>query len=49
MSNQYSFECKFCGMDFGSDVIKLASHIGRVHDSPRGNHRKTDRLKNEMQ
>jgi len=35
MSNQYSFQCKFCGVDFGNDVIELAIHIGRAHDKPR--------------
>ncbi len=35
LSNQYTFQCKFCGKDYGSDVIELALHIGRVHDNPR--------------
>ena len=35
VSNTYKFQCKFCGEDFGDDVVELAVHIGRVHDSPR--------------
>jgi len=35
LSNQYKFECKFCGKDFDTDVVELALHIGRVHDIPR--------------
>ena len=35
LSNQYKFKCKFCGKDFGEDVVELALHIGRVHDVPR--------------
>jgi len=35
LSNQYKFECKFCGKDFDTDVVELALHIGRVHDKPR--------------
>ncbi len=35
LSNQYEFECKFCGKNYGLDVIKLAVHIGKVHDKPR--------------
>jgi len=35
LSNQYNFECKFCGKNYGMDVIELAVHIGRVHDKPR--------------
>ncbi len=35
LPNQYTFECKFCGKDFGTNVIGLALHIGRVHDKPR--------------
>ncbi|MDH3658173.1 MAG: hypothetical protein OEM77_08580 [Nitrosopumilus sp.] len=35
MSNQYTFDCRFCGKDFGSDVVELALHIGKIHDSPR--------------
>ena len=35
LSNQYKFECKFCGKNYGMDVIELAVHIGRVHDKPR--------------
>ena len=36
MSGQYAFDCKFCGMSFGDNVIELAVHIGKVHDTPRG-------------
>jgi len=35
LSNQYVFKCNFCGISFGNNVIKLALHIGRIHDSPR--------------
>ena len=35
MSNQYEFECPFCGEDFGSEVIDLAKHIGKEHDPSR--------------
>jgi len=35
LSNQYKFECKFCGKDFGIDVMKLAVHIGKIHDQQR--------------
>ena len=35
MSSQYKFQCAYCGLDFGSDVIELALHIGKVHDPPR--------------
>ena len=35
MSNEYRFECEFCGKDFGTDVMDLALHIGRIHDMPR--------------
>ena len=31
------FECNFCGTSFGTNVIELALHIGRIHDSPRSN------------
>jgi len=31
----YSFRCQFCDMEFGLDVINLALHIGRTHDTPR--------------
>lgn len=31
----YNFQCTFCGLDFGEDVIELALHIGREHDKPR--------------
>jgi len=35
LSNQYTFQCKLCGKNYGSDVIELALHIGRIHDKPR--------------
>jgi len=35
LSNQYIFHCKFCGAEFGSNVIELALHIGRTHDETR--------------
>jgi len=35
LPNQYKFKCKFCGKDYGTDVIELALHIGKVHDNPR--------------
>ncbi len=35
MSNEYKFECEFCGKDFGAEVVELALHIGRMHDRPR--------------
>jgi len=35
LSSQYKFECKFCGKEYGTDVVELALHIGRVHDKPR--------------
>jgi len=25
----------FCGKEYGTDVVELALHIGRVHDQPR--------------
>lgn len=34
MSNTYEFECMFCKMNFGSNVIKLAIHIRDIHDIP---------------
>ena len=34
MSNNYNFECMFCKMNFGSNVIKLAKHIRDLHDLP---------------
>ena len=40
MSSQYNFECTICGLKFGSDVIELALHIGKVHDPPRAKIRK---------
>lgn len=45
MSNSYEFECTFCKMNFGSDVIKLAEHIRDSHDLL---NRKNSR-KNEVQ
>ncbi len=35
VSNQYEFQCPFCGEDFGSEVIDLAKHIGKEHDPSR--------------
>ncbi len=35
LSNQFKFECMFCGKDFGIDVMKLALHIGKIHDQAR--------------
>ena len=35
MSNQYEFDCIYCGKEFGDDVIELAIHIGKVHDPVR--------------
>jgi len=35
LSNQYSFQCMFCGKEYGEKVIELAIHIGKVHDKPR--------------
>ena len=35
MSNQFKFECQFCGEEFGKNVVNLALHIGKIHDSPR--------------
>lgn len=32
MPGHFDFHCKYCGKDFGDDVIKLAKHIGRRHD-----------------
>ena len=29
----YVFECQYCGMSFGSDVMRLAVHIGKEHDA----------------
>ena len=37
MSNQSMFECRFCGKEFGKNVIDLAIHIGRIHDKSRNN------------
>jgi len=28
----------FCGEEYGTDVVELALHIGRVHDQPRNLH-----------
>ena len=36
MPQRCRFECSFCGKDFGSDVMGLAVHIGRIHDRSRG-------------
>ena len=38
LSSQYKFECKFCGKEYGTEVVKLALHIGRVHDKTRNLH-----------
>ncbi len=35
MSTQYKFECRYCGKEYGDNVIELALHIGRVHDIAR--------------
>ncbi len=35
LSSQYSFQCMFCGKEYGEKVIDLAIHIGKVHDKPR--------------
>ena len=35
MEDQFDFQCRYCGRDFGGDVIKLARHIGRRHDPGR--------------
>ncbi len=35
LSNQYSFQCMFCGKEYGDKVIELAIHIGKVHDKQR--------------
>ena len=35
MSNQFKFECQFCGEEFDKNVVDLALHIGKIHDSPR--------------
>ncbi len=35
LSSQYEFKCMFCDKEYGSDVVELALHIGRVHDQPR--------------
>ena len=35
LSEPYTFKCLFCGKDFGSDVVGLAQHIGKVHDKER--------------
>ena len=37
MSESYIFECQFCGKNFGTDPMSLATHIGKSHDSPRKN------------
>jgi len=35
LSSQYEFKCTFCGKEYGTDVVELAIHIGRVHDQQR--------------
>ncbi len=35
LSNQFSFQCMFCGKEYGEKVIELAIHIGKVHDKQR--------------
>ena len=35
LSTEFKFECQFCGKEYGSDVVELALHIGRVHDKVR--------------
>ncbi len=35
LSNQYSFQCMFCGKEYDENVIELAIHIGKIHDKPR--------------
>ncbi len=35
LSSQYKFQCTFCGKEYGTDVVELAIHIGRVHDQQR--------------
>ena len=35
VASQFDFYCKYCGKNFGSDVIKLAKHIGKQHDQSR--------------
>ena len=37
LSNQHTFQCKFCGEDFGNSVVNLALHIGRNHDDANQN------------
>ena len=32
MPGRFDFQCRYCGKDFGNDVIKLAKHIGKRHD-----------------
>ena len=45
MVNQYVFECNFCGISFGTDVIKLALHIRKIHDVPRVQNKNSVTLK----
>lgn len=33
MYEKMTFQCTFCGKDFDDDVIKLAKHIGKIHDN----------------
>ena len=35
MSDQFEFDCMYCGKEFGCDVIELAVHIGKEHDPVR--------------
>jgi hypothetical protein len=35
VSNQFEFQCPFCGKDFGNEVIDMARHIGKQHDPSR--------------
>lgn len=30
--SQFEFQCRYCGKNFGDDVIKLAKHIKTQHD-----------------
>jgi hypothetical protein len=35
MKESFDFHCTICGKNFGDDVIKLAKHIGIMHDFTR--------------
>ncbi len=35
MKESFDFHCTICGKYFGEDVIALAKHIRKSHDSPR--------------